>query len=93
VRGKQLLNTPEGTAVKFTGHGISAIEIMVNDPDQAYTGAFPLKLTINASMVAPKCAYPHHGNWNGIILRQTILRTTKRQGKLKSISDLPNFGQ
>jgi hypothetical protein len=56
VGGEHLLDRPEGLAAELGGHGVSAVQVRVDDPEQAHRLPLLLQFFVNSGMVAAEDA-------------------------------------
>jgi len=62
VGGDHLANRAEGAAAELAGDGISAVQIRIHNPHQAYRFTLLLEFSVNASMISSEDAHSHHGD-------------------------------
>jgi hypothetical protein len=67
VSREHLCHRPEGAAAELAGDGISAVQIRIHNPHQAYRFTLLLEFSVNASMISSEDAHPYHGDRDLIV--------------------------
>jgi hypothetical protein len=67
VRTEHLFHGPEGAAAELAGHSSGAVQIRIDNPQQAYSFPLLLEFFVNASMISSEDAHSYHGDRDLIV--------------------------